>query len=285
MTGDPTATLRGDVAGKQDNTESAKILCIQAVLQFVVASVLLVALGIGMLVQLGNLSSAVPTVTIILFGLGLWSAILLLTWRGLVWHPHLKFGPANGVTLYRSAGTVLIASLIPVAGLLSAQWLWLVTVFAVLLLSLDGIDGYLARRTRLVSDFGARFDMEIDALLILTISVFLWQSGETGLWIVSLGLMRYAFVLAGLWLQPLSGELFPSFRRKLVCVIQLVALCAILSPLISPPLSSLVGVIALICLTGSFARDTLWLYSHQSPDGTIAAHIAPGTVATIDAKP
>ncbi len=285
MTRDPAATLKGDVAGKQDNAESAKTLRIQSVWQFFVASVLLVPLGIEMLAQLSNLSSAVPTVTMILIGLGLWSAILLLAWRGLAWHPHQKFGPANVVTLYRSAGTVLIASLVPVAGLLSAQWLWLVTVFAVLLLSLDGIDGYLARRTRLTSGFGARFDMEIDALLILTISVFLWQSGEIGLWIISLGLMRYAFVLASLWLRPLRGELFPSFRRKLVCVIQLVALCAILSPLISPPLSSLLGAIALFSLTGSFARDILWLYDHQSPDGTIAAHKAPGTVATIDARP
>lgn len=285
MTRDSAAISHGDVAGNQDNTESAKTLRMQTALHFFVASLSLVALGIGMLVQLGSLSYVVPTVTMILIGFGLWSAILLLTWRGLAWHPHQKFGPANAVTLYRSAGTVLIASLVPIAGLLTAQWLWLVTVFAVLLLSLDGIDGYLARRTRLVSDFGARFDMEIDALLILMISVFLWQSGEIGLWIISLGLMRYAFVLASLWSRPLREELFPSFRRKLVCVIQLVVLCAILSPLTSPPLSSLVGVIALICLTYSFARDILWLYRHQAPDGCIAAHKAPGTVATIDASP
>ncbi len=281
----PAATLHGDVAGKQDNAKPAKTLRIQTVRQFVVASVLLVALGIGMLVQLHSLSLTAPTASMILIGLGLWSVILLLAWRGLAWHPHQKFGPANAVTLYRSAGTVLIASLVPVAELLPDKWLWLLTVFAILLLSLDGIDGYLARRTRLVSVFGARFDMEIDALLILTISIFLWRSGETGLWIISLGLMRYGFVLASLWYKPLGGELFPSFRRKLVCVIQVVALCAILSPLISPPLSPVVGVIALICLAGSFVRDILWLYAHQSPDGAIAAHNAPGTVATIDASP
>ncbi len=281
----PAATLHGDVAGRQGNAELAKILRIQTVRQFLVASLLLVTLEIGMLVQLDSLSLAVPTANMFFMGLGLWSVILLLTWRGLAWHPHQKFGPANAVTLYRSAGTVLIASLVPVAGLLSVQWLWLITVCAILLLSLDGIDGYLARQTRLASDFGARFDMEIDALLILTISVFLWQSGEIGLWIISLGLMRYAFVLASLWSRPLRGVLFPSFRRKLVCVIQLVALCAILSPLISPPLSSAVGVVALFCLTGSFVRDILWLYEHQSPGGTIAAHKAPGTVATIDARP
>ena len=281
----PAATLHGDIAGSQGNAELAKKLRIQTVRQFFIASSLLVALGIGMLVQLDSLSLAVPTGSMVFTGLGLWSVILLLTWRGLAWHPHQKFGPANAVTLYRSAGTVLVASLIPMAELLPDKWLWMVTVLAILLLSLDGIDGYLARRTRLASDFGARFDMEIDALLILTISVFLWQSGEIGLWIISLGLMRYGFVLASLWSKPLQGELFPSFRRKLVCVIQLVALCAILSPLISPPLSSMLGVVALICLAGSFARDILWLYRHQSREGVNAAHTAPGTVATMDASP
>lgn len=265
--------------------ESIRTLRIQAVRQFTVASVLLVALGVAVLARLGSLPVPVPALSMILIALGLWLPIVLLVWRGLVWHPHEKFGPANVVTLYRSAGTVLVAGLIPVAPLLPAPHLWLVTGLAIVLLSLDGIDGYLARRTRLTSDFGARFDMEIDALLILTISVFLWRSGETGLWIIILGLMRYGFVLVSLWSPPLRKALFPSFRRKLVCVIQLVALCAILSPLLSKPLSSVVGVIALICLTGSFARDIVWLYCHQSPDGNSTAHKAPGTVATMDTSP
>lgn len=253
--------------------------------QFAVSSVLLVVIGAGVLSRIGTVLPDAPTAGMIVTGLGLWLVILLLAWRGLHWHPHQSFGPANVVTLYRSAGTVLLASLVPVAGLLSDSWLWLITILAILLLSLDGVDGYLARRTRLASDFGARFDMEIDALLILTISIFLWQSGEAGLWITAVGLMRYLFVLAGLWSRPLRGELFPSFRRKLVCVIQLVVLCAILSPLVSSPLSGALGIVALTCLTGSFLRDVLWLYQNYSSDGCSAAHNAPGTVATIDVSP
>ncbi len=280
-----TVARKSNIAGKQDNAAPANSLRTRTARQFAVASLLLVALGAGALVKLGDSSPEMPTISMIMMGLALWSVILLLAWRSLHWHPHHSFGPANAVTLYRSAGTALLASLVPVAGLLADHWLWSITVLAILLLSLDGIDGYLARRTRLASKFGARFDMETDALLILTISVFLWQSGEVGVWILSLGLMRYAFVLASFWSRPLRGELFPSFRRKLVCVIQLVALCAMLSPLISPPLSVVMGVIALICLAGSFLRDILWLYQHQSFDGISAAHKAPGTVATIDTSP
>lgn len=280
-----TATLADSSARTKDEAAATKTLRIQTARHFAVASLVLSGLVAGLLFQLSNWTPDVPTVGMILTALGLWSVILHLTWRGLDRHPHQSFGPANVVTLYRAAGTVLIASLVPVAGLLSDPWLWFVTVLAILLLSLDGIDGYLARRTRLASNFGARFDMEIDALLILTISVFLWQSGEVGVWIISLGLMRYLFVLAGFWSPPLRSELFPSFRRKTVCVIQLVTLCAMLSPLLSSPLSVLLGVIALICLAGSFLRDILWLYQHQSFDGSSAVHKAPGTVASIDVSP
>ena len=37
-------------------------------------------------------------------------------------------------------------------------------------LILDGVDGKVARRTRNASAFGARFDMEVDAFLILVFS-------------------------------------------------------------------------------------------------------------------
>ena len=62
---------------------------------------------------------------------------------------------------------------------------------------LDGVDGWLARRHRIASAFGARFDMEIDALLILALSVLAWRHEKAGAWVVASGLLRYAFVAAG----------------------------------------------------------------------------------------
>ena len=206
--------------------------------------------------------------------------ILGLALRGLKWHPHSRYGAANCITTARASGTALVAAIIPIASPLNVQLsadvldtqilfaeyaLWLITVFIVVLLILDGLDGYLARRSALMSQFGARFDMEVDALLILVISVLIWQSGEVGIWIVSLGLMRYFFVAASLVYQPLAAELYPSLRRKTVCVIQLVVLCAIVSPVIHAPLSGVLGVIGLICLIASFARDIRWLCQQASP--------------------
>lgn len=194
----------------------------------------------------------------------LWLPLCALLWRGLSHHEHARFGPANTLTLYRAAGTVVLASWVPAVSLLSTSGFWWLSVSAVFLLTLDGVDGYLARRTGLASAFGARFDMEIDALLTLIISLLLWQSGEVGIWILSLGLMRYAFVLSGTLLKSLNEPLYPSFRRKLICVVQLASLCLMLTPWLEPPWSSALGLAACLLLSASFARDTCWLLKTSS---------------------
>ena len=61
-------------------------------------------------------------------------------------------------------------------------------------LALDGLDGWVARRNNTVSVLGARFDMEVDAFLILVLSVLVVPHARAvG---AAIGLMRYAFVAA-----------------------------------------------------------------------------------------
>src|SRR5207248_932960 len=82
---------------------------------------------------------------------------------------------------------------------------------AVVLL-LDGLDGQVARRTGTASEFGARFDMEVDAFLILLLCVVV--SRALGPWVLAIGLMRYVFVAAS-WAMPwLTASLYPSMARK-----------------------------------------------------------------------
>ena len=57
-----------------------------------------------------------------------------------------------------------------------AHW-WIISLGTVAML-LDGTDGRVARRTGTTSAFGARFDMELDAFLLLALSVLVWQSGR-----------------------------------------------------------------------------------------------------------
>lgn len=226
------------------------------------AGTLLVCLSAALLVGIAGLGYSIAVITLLL-----WACIAVLVWQALTHHPHNRFGSANIVTTFRAVATVILASLIPAAELLSSPamnpWLWVITIGAIGILSLDGLDGYLARRSALSSDMGARFDMEIDSLLALVIALFIWRSGDIGVWILGLGLMRYAFLLASVWIKPLTRRLYPSMRRKTVCVIQLAALCALLSPIIQPPLSIVIGMAALLCLAGSFARDIHWLYANS----------------------
>jgi phosphatidylglycerophosphate synthase len=187
--------------------------------------------------------------------------IYALVIRGLHHHHLEKFGFANLVTAIRAALVSIVAASVASPDTLhgAQSFLWALILLVVLSLILDGLDGYLARRYNQVSALGARFDMEIDALLIFTLSLAAYILGKAGSWVLLIGLMRYGFVVAQ-YLKPcLAAPLPQSFRRKLVCVIQVGVLCGLLMPHIDPPVSSSLAAVALLLLTASFARDSLYL--------------------------
>jgi phosphatidylglycerophosphate synthase len=126
-------------------------------------------------------------------------------------------------------------------------------------MALDGVDGWLARTTRMSSGYGARFDMETDATFILVLSILVWQHGKAGAWVLLCGLMRYAFVAAGHVLPWLGAPLQPTLRGRTVAVGQLLGLSVALAPAIPVPASSAVAGVTLAVLTWSFAIDVAWL--------------------------
>jgi phosphatidylglycerophosphate synthase len=176
-------------------------------------------------------------------------------------HPHDRFGYANLVTAFRACLVSLLGAGIFCFEDLATDSAVLFGLVGVVLftLALDGLDGYLARRYRQESAFGARFDMEVDALMILILSCAASLLDKAGPWVLAIGLMRYGFVVAG-WVDPrLDGELFPSVRRKLICVLQISALCLLLAPFVEPPVSTVIALIALALLIYSFAVDIRYL--------------------------
>jgi phosphatidylglycerophosphate synthase len=189
----------------------------------------------------------------------LFAAIMLLSIGFLQrHHPFARFGPANQITTVRAMLVTLVASLVGeprlpgvAAGAVAAS---------VAVTVLDGVDGWLARRNRIASDFGARFDLEVDALLILALSVLVWRGEKAGAWVVVSGLLRYAFVAAG-WLWPwVSRPLPPSRRRQTVCVVQIAGLCAAVSPIFPAGASAPVAAVSLAALAASFLVDVVWLW-------------------------
>jgi phosphatidylglycerophosphate synthase len=168
------------------------------------------------------------------------------------------FGLPNVITLVRGAVACLLLAALPA----SAPWyagLWLAGL-AVAFLLLDGLDGYAARRLKCETAFGARFDMETDALFLLLMAVLVLLMGKAGLWVLLIGLMRYGFVVAGFLLPRLAGPLPPSLRRKAVCVLQMAVLALLMLPDVTSPLSDLVAGVALAALCWSFACDLAWLW-------------------------
>ena len=173
---------------------------------------------------------------------------------------HLRapsFGAANGVTLARGAMTLLLAAVIGVRS--SAALGWTVVAVAAIAVVLDGVDGRLARSRNEANAFGARFDMEVDALLILVLAALVWHLDKAGAWILAAGLLRYAFVLASFGLSWMRRDLPPSRRRQTVCVLQIVSLIGALVPSVSPPLSAAVALAGLVLLVWSFGVDVMWL--------------------------
>jgi phosphatidylglycerophosphate synthase len=100
--------------------------------------------------------------------------------------------------------------------------------------------------------------------LIVVLAALVWQLDKAGAWVLASGLARYAFVAAGWALPYMRRSLPPSMRRKTICVIQILALCAVLMPMIQPPWSALLAAAALTALCYSFAVDTIWLYRHRT---------------------
>ena len=176
-------------------------------------------------------------------------------------HPFAIFGQANQVTTARAVFVALVAGAIgeEAAPIIAAS----VAAAAMAVTIMDGVDGRLARGNRMSSAFGARYDMEVDALLILVLSILAFTHDKAGAWVIVSGLMRYVFVAAG-WTWPwMERPLMPSRRRQAACVIQIVALIVIVEPMVTRPTSELVAAFALGMLSASFLADTWWLVLHR----------------------
>jgi phosphatidylglycerophosphate synthase len=172
-------------------------------------------------------------------------------------------GPADKVTLTRCTISCAVAALVTDSLVRSPAVTTLVALATVALL-LDAVDGRVARRTGTMSAFGARFDGEADAFLILVLSVYVARS--VGLWVLCIGLARYAFAVAG-WVLPWMRRQLPfRYWGKVVAAVQGIVLAFAAADVAPHPLTVAAVLVALALLTESFVWNTLWLWRQRSAD-------------------
>ncbi|REK84367.1 CDP-alcohol phosphatidyltransferase family protein [Streptomyces inhibens] len=211
--------------------------------QLLVLEVLCRVVGLGTAGWLTGSAFAVVTWAVLTFA-------LRRSWSG-------SFGPANRVTLARATlvggVTALVADSFdrqaPVAALIA---------LATVALILDAVDGQVARRTGTATPLGARFDMEVDAFLILVLCVYVAM--PLGAWVLSIGLMRYAFVAASWALPWLRGALPHSMARKTVAALQGIVLVVAGAGIVPRASAAALVAVALALLVWSFGRDIAWLW-------------------------
>lgn len=185
------------------------------------------------------------------------SAVLIgASWR------RSEFGAANGVTLTRLVGCCWIGALTVEAALrgLSVSDRVLLIALATVCLVLDGVDGWVARARGEVSNFGARFDVETDAVLLLCLSVVVPILGVTGWWAVLLSGLRYSYLVLSWALPALRLPPPASLAGKVVAVVSAASLIAALAmDLVSPGWPATLTVLfGLACLCWSFGRSIAW---------------------------
>jgi phosphatidylglycerophosphate synthase len=172
-----------------------------------------------------------------------------------------SLGPADRVTLARAELVGGVTALVVTTWVGKPAPVALIVLLAGVALVLDGVDGHVARRTGTASPLGARFDMEVDAFLILVLSAFVARS--TGAWVLAIGAMRYLFVAASWVAHWLKASLPPSFARKTVAATQGIVLVVAGAGVAPPAVTTTLVATALASLVWSFGRDVLWLWRNR----------------------
>lgn len=171
-----------------------------------------------------------------------------------------RLGPADRVTLIRATLVSGVAALVATSFADPVPLAVLIPLTGVAL-AVDAVDGWVARRTHTASTLGARFDLEVDAFLILVLSVYVARSA--GGWVLAIGAARYAFFAAGRLLPWLRGTVPPRFWRKAVAATQGIVLTVAAAEILPRPPTQAALAASLAMLAVSFGTETLSLWRRR----------------------
>lgn len=168
---------------------------------------------------------------------------------------------ANGVTVARIALVPLVvAALLADTG--SGGWRWVAVVLFTLAAATDRLDGYLARRLHLVTDWGKLMDPIADKLLIGAALVALSWLGDVPWWVTAVILVRELGITA-MRFAVLRYVVIPASRGgKIKTVLQSIGVGMVVAPLhlLPWPLTLLAWIVLLVALVLTVATGVEYLH-------------------------
>jgi phosphatidylglycerophosphate synthase len=210
---------------------------------------------LGQLAVLGGLAATVGlSVAAWAVGLACGTAMAVISVRA------ARLGPADRVTMARAVIVGGVSALVLDSFTQATPVPLLVTLSAVAL-ALDCVDGQVARRTGTVSELGARLDMEVDAFLILVLSIYV--ADLFGPWVLVLGVARYLLLVAGRVMPWLREPTPPRYWGKVVAAAVGVTLTVAAADVLPVTLTTALLVVVLALLAESFGWQAWWLWRHR----------------------
>jgi SAM-dependent methyltransferase len=164
--------------------------------------------------------------------------------------------PANVLTALRLAAVIGLSIRGSRAG-----GLWIVGA-GLGFVAVDALDGWIALKTGKTSAFGEFFDKETDAFFVLSLCLLSIRKGLFPPWIVSLGLLRYLFVIAAFLFASKTAQETRSGRGRTIHTTVVLVLLAAFVPLPFPRLP--LALLACFLLGASFGLDGMRTFGARS---------------------
>lgn len=134
---------------------------------------------------------------------------------------------------------------------------WTIFTLALVIVALDGVDGYLARRFNTVSQFGSYLDMETDAFYVMSMATILFHLNVFGLWILGTGLIRYLYFPIIYFLKPIQKKEDRNYLAQVIAVILMLSLptCLILPEQLRFPIMAIAAFLLVCSFLWGFIQE------------------------------
>ncbi len=165
---------------------------------------------------------------------------------------------ATWITVSRGAAIAVLAGFVVTAPTAAGANVWLPAALFAVAAALDAVDGAVARATGRVTDFGARLDVEMDALVVLVGALVGVREGSLPALFLAVAGARYLFV-AGRWWRRRRGrpvfELPPNRLRRPLGALAMLAVWLALLPVPGDAVSSAFAAAVAVPFLANFCWD------------------------------